>query len=212
MNERDLIYKITTLYRTARKSKFPNKKIKRGRSHSIASSVEDLFARFLMNKAKPGLIYVDQPISIEGFKTQNYPDISIVHNNIITAFCDLKIDMGWNRTGLFSLCKKQNKWIGNVVGKKCKIRDGVTKTDSFYHTSGGATYNIVLISSQNINQALLNKQIQNSKRFNPKVEVFILTSGEHPNTYGISIKNLMKKILINKSEFKRLFEKLSKAK
>lgn len=212
MNEKDLIYKIITLYRTARKSKFPNKKIKRGRSHSVASSIEDLFARFLVNKVKPGLIYVDQPISVEGFKTQNYPDISIIHNNIITAFCDLKMDMGWNRAGLFSLCKEQNKWIGGVRGEKCKIRDGVTKTDSFYRIGARATYNIVLISNQNINQTLLNKQIENSKRFNPKVEVFVLTSGEHPNAYGISIENLMKKIVINKNDSKRLVKKLSMVK
>lgn len=131
MNNRNFIYKIIELYQTARKPKFPNKKIKRGRSHSIASSSEDLFAHFLINKVKPDLIYVDQPISIEGFKTQNYPDISIVHNNVVTAFCDLKMDMGWDRAGLFDLCKKQNKWIGGVRGKKCKIRDGVTKTGSF---------------------------------------------------------------------------------
>lgn len=209
MNENDLIYKIITLYRTARKPKFLSKKIKRGRSHYIASPTEDLFAYFLINKVKPDLIYIDQPISVDGFKAPKCPDISIVHDNVITGFCDLKMDMGWKRAGLFDLCREHNEWIKSVRGKKCKIRDGITKIDSFYRISKKVTYNTVLVSDKNINQSLLNKQLKNSEKFNPEVEVFVLTSGKHLNTYGISIENLMEKITIDKNAFKRLIKKLS---
>lgn len=217
MKERDFVKKIIELYRSARISKFPDPKIRRGRSHSISSFAEDLFAKYLIGKIKADFIYVDQPISIRGSKAQSYPDIVVVKNSKLIAFCDLKTDLGFNRDGLFALCKKHNFWLKRVAGKNCKIRDGVTKKDYIFKINKSASYNIVLISGRNINKEKLYNQIQKSKKFSPKIDIFILTEGKndknrkqykvHLNDYGKSLRELLDRVK-SRDDFSRLVKKL----
>lgn len=212
MNNKAFIYGIVKLYRKARKSKFPDKIIKRGRSHSISSSAEDLFALFLVRKIYPDVIFIDQPISVNGFKIQNYPDIVVTYKKTITAFCDLKMDIGRKRSDLYNICNHHYRWLKKIRGRQCKIRDGITKKDSFYKISPRATYSVILISDKNINKDVLKKHIGKIRKLSPIVELFVLTSREHPNTYGISIDDLIKKIEIRDYEFLKLVDKLKAGK
>ncbi len=210
LSNREFLHQVIRLYRSARKPKFINKKISRGRSHSISSIVEDLFAHYLSRYIKCDHIYIDQPVSISGFDNRIYPDLVIIRNNRIAAFIDLKMDVGWNRGGLYDLCKKHYSKIDAIRGKKCKLREGINKKDHFYITDKKLSYNIVLISDQNVGLRTLNDQIKQSLDFNPDIEIFVLTTEEHPNAYGIEIKDLMKKIKINNDAFKKLVKKLNK--
>lgn len=83
MTNQDFILNIIKLYQKSRETSFYNKKIKRGRSRSISSSAEDLFALYLADKIDCDFIFVDQPISVIGHKSQFYPDIVVIKNNNI---------------------------------------------------------------------------------------------------------------------------------
>ena len=116
--------------------------------------------------------------------------------------------MGWNRNGLYNLCKKKYDQLKKIKGKKCKLKEGINKEEYFYTIDEKATYSIVIITDRNINQDLLNRQLEKSLSLKPYVEVFILTTKEHPNEYNISPEDLIQKIEIRNNEFKKLIGKL----
>lgn len=214
MNEKQFLTKVIQLYHKARESRFPNPKIRRGRSHSIASDAEDLFALFLVEKVKCDLIYVDQPISVKGYNAQIYPDIVIVRNKKIKALCDIKIDLGWKRTKLYDLCRNYDLLLEKIRGKECKIKDkeckiknGLTKVESFCFDKN-VSYNVVIVTDQNIPKRILEDQKTKLRQLK-YVKVFILTSGEHPNTYGIGASKLVEKISIRKQVFVDLLKTLN---
>ncbi len=208
MDQEQFLTKVIQLYHQARKPLFPNNKIRRGRSRSIASAVEDLFALFLSERIICDLIYIDQPISIEGPKTQIYPDIVIIKNQKIVALCDIKMDLGWKRRELYNLCKHYASLLAKIKGKKCKIKDKITKKSILYHISRKVIFNIVIVSDQNNTQRTLQGQLVKIKPFNKTVPVSILTTSGHPNTYGISTSQLLKKIRIKK-DFLALVKRLN---
>ncbi len=203
MTNQNFIDNIVKLYSEARYSKFPEGKIHRGRSHSISSSTEDLFAKYLVGKVSVDKIFVDQPITIREIKKTIYPDVTLEYKAEIIAFFDIKMDLGWNRDGLYDLCLNQYNLLNKIRGKNCKIRDGITKEDSEHVISNNISMNIVLISDQNINNKKLSTQIEKIKRLAPAVDVFVLTSGVHPNEYRknnktMEIKNEEFDLLVNK--------------
>jgi len=209
MDGKCFILDIIKLYQEARVSKFENKNIRRGRSRSVSSDAEDLFALFLFKNITCDLIYVDQPISISGRKAQFYPDVVIIKNNKITAFCDLKMDLGWKRKELSNFCEKTNVLLKQIKGKDCKIRDGVTKEDKYYVIDKDVSFNIVIVSDQNINPRTLKNHEENIKILGRDIELFILSKKEHPNTYGYVPIELLEKIEVEDSEFNRLINKLN---
>jgi hypothetical protein len=209
MNEKQFLTNIIRLYHNARKPVFANPKIRRGRSHSVASAAEDFFALFLAEKIKCDLLYVDQPISFDGYKARFYPDIVVIKSKQVIALCDLKMDLGWKRNSLYDFCKRHAKLLAKIRGKKCKIRDGITKEDKFYLVSKKASLNVVIITDQNINSKILKTHLKKIKPFSRLVRVFILSQGEHPNAYNISVPKLLKKITINKLAFSSLIKTLS---
>lgn len=212
MTSKEFLNKTIRLYHKARNSAFPHIKIFRGRSHSISSDSEDLFALFLSDKIDCNAIYVDQPISVKGFSYQIYPDITLVCKGQITAFCDLKMDLGWKRDKLADFCTEQFQLMKKVRGKECKIRNGITKQDSQLKISKNASMNIVIITDQNIQPLRLKAHLEKAGKLKPAVEVFILTSGEHPNTYGLNRRVLKRKIKINEDQFESLLSKLNSTK
>jgi len=203
---RDLIFQIIKLYRKARKVKFNNQKISRGRSHSVSSIVEDLFAKFLVENIKCDKIFIDQPISIDGLSNTSYPDLLITKGNIIIGTCDLKMDMGWNRDGIYDLCNKSFDLVKKIRSKNCKIRSGTDKSIINFKISGKCFHNIIIISGENNNKVKLEKQRKESLKFSPLVNVFVLTSGKHLNTYNIKDRKLLDMINIDINEFNRLLE------
>lgn len=94
------------MYKEARKIKYDDN-ITSGRSHFISSVTEDLFAYFISNNLKGYKYLVDQPISIEGFSSSIYPDISLVNDDNIISLIDVKIDLGRKRNSFIEFCKKQ---------------------------------------------------------------------------------------------------------
>ena len=214
MTPEKFIYKVVELYRHARKATVPNRLVRRGRSHAVSSKTEDLLADFLVkNDKKIEKIYVDQPITIldRGKKWNIYPDLLIIKKGKITAFMDLKMDLGFARNKLYSICLQHNKNLLRMRGNRISLKDGLTKEYIEYRVSSKATYDVVIISSRNINKDQLNIHINRVKRIGNSTKVFVLVDG-HPNEYNKKIDVVMKKISIRFAEFERLLGRLGNGK
>ncbi len=209
MDHKEFVSKIIALYHEARLPKYQNNKISRGRSHTISSSVEDLFANFLIDNDKTiDKILIDQPMKI---KTKTiYPDITIIYDNEITAFMDLKMDLGWMRGGLADLYKKDQLLMDVARGNSCRYKYGSKK--EFYkeiQVSKKAIYDIVVISDQNISEAMLKNQIEMINEFETEsVKLHILTKNLHLNTYGLDHNYVLDKVEIDESQFNDLFHRI----
>ena len=207
MNTHEFVGNVIKLYHEARILAFPHKKIKRGESRSISSLAEDLFAKFIVEKIKCQTIYVNQPMFIPALGKRK-PDIAVVRDNAITAFCDLKTSMGYNREGLYSLCQRHSDWIRKARGKQCTLIDGVTKEKRAYAISGSASYSVVILTDTNINPKLLAEQIEGAARLNPFISIYILTSGAGLNEYRPA-QEILKKVKIRQGDLIQLIKQLN---
>ena len=210
MTNEEFINKVVELYIEARNTTTIIKKnIKRGRSHTISSQVEDLFAFYISEiistEDLPNNIeiLIDQPYSykIDNKSYTFYPDISIIKDNIVIKIFDLKMDLGWNRD--FSpFCIDKIHLIEEIRAKEVKTKDGITKESKNYKISNDLKYNIVIISNENISEEMRtrnNTEIANLDA--SKLCIYTLTCDQHPNTND---KNLLKNIILREGDFKRL--------
>lgn len=210
MTPKELIINIAQLYRDARIPHIIDKKISRGRSHSVSSLTEDLFAHFLISNDKTiDKILVDQSISFpeESIKTI-YPDITIIKQGIATNFIDLKMDMGWNRDGLLKVANKHFESVKSMQGHTGRYYDGISKEKFEFKVGQDASYDIVIISDTNINAAKLSEQLNQCQSLTPITEAFVLYSGGHPNTYEFSPEELGENLTVNQSNFDKLLTKI----
>lgn len=201
------VEQVKELYKQARevKVKVNNSIIKRGRSHSISSHTEDLFAAFLAENLGKYKYFIDQPITIQGKKNAIYPDIAIVDdNNRIVNLLDLKMDLGFNRKGFVDFCMNKESLIEEIRNKSCHLKDGVTKEDEFLELDENIKYHVVIISDTNISREQLNENLEGTRSLK-NVCVYCLTSNEHPNTYK---KNKSMNIKVNTKEFDKLINNL----
>lgn len=192
MKDTELIDKIIELYKEARVTIILKKNIRRGRSHSISSKVEDLFAVYiseLLSDNGENLpdnieLLIDQPFTYHTDKTYAiYPDIAVIKDNEVVKLFDLKMDLGWNRE-FFLFCKEKQELIEKIRGLVVKAKDGATKEKKEYTISKTVKYNIVIVSNENISQAKReNNRNEIAQLGKNEVEVFILTQDVHPNNY-----------------------------
>ena len=217
MEPEDFIRKVIELYREARMPSFYHPKLKRGQSRVIYNLTEDLMAYFLaVNLTEDYEFYIDQPITFEGFgKSSKRPDVTLSKNGEVKNIIDIKTDLGRKRTELTKICKDNNEFIEEIKGKIGRIRvlqdDGQTKRQEELKILENLVYHIVIITSENINKEMLKEHIQNIKNLNLEhIELYFLTSGYHPNEYKMSVEENLSKININKEEFVRLMDNLTK--
>lgn len=209
MKPEEFIRQVINSYHAARQSKYPNKKVHRGRSHTISSEAEDLLAIYLVKNDKTiDAVYIDQTIHIKDVVKAFIPDIVIVRGNTITTFLDLKMDLGYKRDGLIDLCSKDQALLKRVRGKTCSLIDGSTKQKHELTISKKAIYDIVVISGKNISKDNLESQLTESKHFTKNVAVHVLSENIHPNTYNTSIKEIQDKIVINKESFREILSRV----
>jgi hypothetical protein len=166
-------------------------KIKRGMAHVISGYVEDLFALYIAkNIGNKNLdFYVDKVTSIRfnpNEKAKSFkPDLSIINENILTHYFDLKTNMGWNRH-FEEYLEKKNDFIEKLKGR-----------DAWIHWENGnqsiaispeLRYQMVVVFGWNINQNLLKKNLKKAKEY-PNIEVHVLYEKKEGNTgYEINEK------------------------
>jgi hypothetical protein len=204
MTPSEYFKKIIELYHQSREPEYYNPNIKRGRSSSISSRLEDLTALFIaLNNPNNCKYYTDQPIKFEG-STTKYPDIVIQEESLeIKNLIDVKTDIGWNREGMFAFCSEWENRIEKIKGTKTKFRQGSNKELIEGLFSKKLKYHILVISKINSGKTIeidYKKVISTMKN----VSLYILSDEIHPNNYELSIQETLMNIKINEPEIERL--------
>lgn len=197
-----LIKEIHTLYVQARYPIFRNKKLKhkrvfRGESRSISSYVEDLFAKYLIEKLPPDTnLFINQIIS-SGSKSKRIrikPDIMIVRDDEIKAIIDLKMDLGYNRKEFPKFWKKKDAQISSIHGMTFSFykKNEIEKTHSEISFSQKAKLFFIVISDGNMKEKYSTaiKKYKGKMKFS---DIYFLLEGIHPNDPEITLKQLRRR-------------------
>lgn len=164
------------------------------------------------------MIRIDQPTSLKKAppdydKTRTfYPDLMLIRGGSIDHLIDVKTDIGWGRETLPNSAERHRKDVMRARGSTVQLRDGEDKSSHPYRFSEELTYDIILISAGNVNGETLNAGIEGVRRLNPIVDIFVLSRGEHPNSYRYSERETVSKAEIDHGEFVRLRERVCKPK
>ena len=206
MTPEEYFKKIIELYHRSREPEYYNPNIKRGRSSTISSKLEDLTALFIaLNNPNNCYYYTDQPIKFKG-STTKYPDIVIQNKNgEINNLIDVKTDLGWNREGMLAFCNDWEKKIENIKGTKTKFNMGADKQLINGRFSKKLRFHILVISKINSGK-LIESDHKTVLKSMKNVCLYVLSDSLHPNNYYFSINETLKKIIINKKEFERFFD------
>lgn len=220
MTQSDFINKAREAYLDARKFIYKPvtnfEILSRGTSHSISSITEDLFGCYCANKVKDTSdvkIYIDPPISFKGTELKNKsnkkpllirPDIMITRNNIATCFFDIKTDLGYKRKDFFKQAKEKNEQINLIKGKNPSSNDGVTKEKYSFRIAEDVKFIYVVISQGNIKKSIQKELIKQIRELE-NVGIFLLTIGDHLNSYHDNPK-----WEINQNDFDNLDKLLNK--
>ena len=190
--------KVVQLYHKAREPKFPAKggNVFRGRSASISSALEDLFAHFLAeNSQGQHTFYVDQCMRFG--KGSRYPDVVVKKDDdTISDLFDLKADVGWKRNGMYGFCEEWNNIIEQAQETETKFNLGTTKEQKTARFSLDLKYHVVVITDRNASKKLdedvarVNQNLRN-------VRMYVLSRGIHPNEYIRNGKFLSKGAVFN---------------
>ncbi len=206
----DIIRAYRAARRIAPKNKKAAAKIKRGRSRSISSEAEDLLAFYLVENCRCiDRIRIDQAVSLpkEGDEPRNptfYPDIMIVRDNRIDAMIDVKTDIGWARGKLPDVARKHFRTAMRAQGRPCVLTDGEDKSRESFTFAEDVTYDIVLISAKNLGSKSLGSDPLKGFAQRATTELFVLSSGEHPNAYRGSVDEVVRDITVHEDAFAAL--------
>ena len=163
----------------------PYENIRRGKSRTISSEVEDLFAYFISTIVDGKVeILIDQPISFRlyGKSKTIYADIAMIRDNVVYQIWDLKTDLGLKRDSFIDFCKDKTRLVNGAILQTAKLKDGEFKTERNLTFSNCLTFNVVIITQKNISAAKGERIILETRNLE-NVGVYFLTSGIHPNSY-----------------------------
>jgi len=210
MSPTEYFRKIIELYHQSRDPKYYNPNIKRGRSSSISSELEDLTALFIaLNNPNQCSYYTDQPMKFQGTTTK-YPDIVIQNKNgLIKDLIDVKTDIGWNRGGMYPFCKEWEERIESIKGTKTSFKQGKNKLMTDGTFSKKLKYHVLVVSKINSGNKIDSDHVNVNKDFK-NVSLYVLSDGVHPNNYKFSISETINKINIIEKEFDRLLSYINK--
>lgn len=208
MTPYDFLKEIIELYHKSRLPIYPHTQIFRGESRCISSEVEDFFANYLVNKLPEDIIvYVNQIItSGSGSSRQRIkPDLLLTKDESILAIFDLKMDLGYKRSGFIDYWRERNAQIPLLHKQVFSLFEklGSSKTKKSYKFSENAKLFYIIISDLNISEKDF-CQILETKSSMEHTDIFVLSSDLHPNAYNVSVEEALKKIKINTTEFQRL--------
>ena len=219
MTQEEFFNRIRMAYLDARKyiykPKINSNILTRGTSHSISSKTEDLFGCYCAEKiVNPGKIkiYIDPPISFKGTELKNKsnkrsllirPDIALIKDSVATCFFDIKTDLGYKRKEFLNQAIEKDKQLNLIKGKTANSKDGQTKENNKIDISVKIIFIYIVISQGNIKKTKLDNFINEIRKLE-NIDVFLLSKGEHLNSY-----NDEPKWETNKEDFDRLDKLLS---
>ncbi len=200
MTNQEFIDKINERYKLAKDLIEGNGgyDISRGTAHSVSGYMEDLFALYVAQKigSKSNKYLVDKLISIKFSKNEKAttfkPDLTIIKENTLSQYFDLKTNLGWNRD-LEKYLIKKDRLIQKIKGRKGWIHFNKENIQEIQF-SNSLKYKIVIFNGWNIRKNKLQKNIEIADKLE-NVEIFILNNWLQATKQLIIDNNAFEKLL-----------------
>ena len=130
-------------------------------------------------------------------------DIVVIRKDQIDAIIDVKTDSGHYRRALGRLAEDHAETARRCAGHYCTITDNQpgSATPIRYRLADDLTYDIVLMSGENTTASLLARGREEVAPFAERSQLFVLSSGAHPNNYEFSPSETMQQMHIHHEEF-----------
>lgn len=193
MRHEFFLQSIRKAYLEARIPKYASNRntVIRCTSHSISSVAEDLFAKYcsdLLKSDKNLRILIDPQISfsVSGLRNKSgkrpllyRPDVCFLKNNVVTTVFDIKTDLGYKRKEIVTLAAALNETIERIQGARCTVNlQNVVEQISVAKKL--KKYIVVISGAENSGNIQQTKKVLKT---NHKIEMLILSLGDHLNTY-----------------------------
>ncbi|HLE22008.1 MAG TPA: hypothetical protein VJB88_12905, partial [Vicinamibacteria bacterium] len=175
----------------------------------------DLLAYYLVTRV-PSIdrIFINQPMTIgrKSVRERLKPDLVICKPSEVCALVDVKMDLGYQRDDFGPSLRKKNRLMTRLRGQKFRLlaRKGNGRDPITLRLSPRAKYLSVVISDRNIAPAHFN-EIEKSAASLGATALYVLTRDCHPNEYGFSKKQIMKKIEICHNAFRGIEREIRQA-
>lgn len=190
-----LIYDMINLFEEKQRAKCISERAQRGRISPAGNDFEDRFAKSLMTVLPTEYrILVDYPLTYRpensGRAITVYPDIIVVHGDIIKCILELKIDLGYAK----------DKWL---IEKQNKFNDFRKLEKVSYLLSNGnkrkQKQELKVTNNTEIAFVILSAENDHGKvaHISGDMNCFILLSNFHPNNPNL---NCNKKITMIRGE------------
>lgn len=193
MNLNSFIKKTKILYKNAKNTSFKHKGIVRCKGKTISADIEDYFAKFLYDELKlsnRNAILISPKVFINK-KNFIEPDILIVDvkSKKICCMLDIKCDIGYysnsntniNRgTSYIIVLNEHKKSYISLRGKYVDVYNYKAGSTNKYYAIDQIFYDIVFLNTRKTK--ILSKYLNKN--------VWVLSSGSHPNSNGKCIPNI----------------------
>ena len=134
----------------------------------------------------------------------------IIRSGVVDHLIDVKTDIGWARDKLPEKAQTHFNDVRRARGATCGLRDSAERATALtYPVSKTLTYDIVIISATNVAEDQLSLGVKEARSIDSSVDVFVLSTGQHPNSYNFSREETLKHINVDHAEFSRLKERLT---
>lgn len=207
MSAQEFFDHLVGLYQRARLPTFENPAIRRHRCRAVSGGLEDLLAHHLVvNHGEKYLAYVDQYLNL-GTKPVMYVDVLLRDRKTgqVQHFIDAKTDLGWSSEGLETLCERFKSQVERAKQVEPKLLDH-EGTEQICTVAPDARCHIVIATRVN-GRGLTKDRIARIER-EAGVNIFVLSDGEHPNSFSRQADARYPAKFIAESEFKRLYAAL----
>jgi hypothetical protein len=176
----------------------------RARARSISSDLEELVASYIIASTNKNLhIYVDQPVSIGNGRVA-YPDLVILDKDLskVVAIADVKTDIGWNRNGIESMCKKLST-VREAIKANSLDLGTEPKLRKPFVVSEALDCHLIIGASVNSGKLLQSSEaLEIATSFG--VHLYILTEGKHPNNFSRQAGNTFIGMTVRCEDFNNL--------
>jgi hypothetical protein len=179
---------LVDAYQRARLPLYPSNKLQRGESRSVASEVEDLLARYLVDEVSQiDRIRINQPmsISVHDRRTAIKPDLVVIRNDAVRALVDVKMDLGYKREEILNTFSKASARTLAMRGQWTTFWDGRSSSGGVQRRlrcATAAVYVFVVVSDQNIKRDAYSK-IEAAAQRDDALRLHTLLRGIHPNDH-----------------------------
>jgi len=193
MKFQTFVKRAVDIFFDKKEAKVISRRIKRGRSATSASEIEDLFAKCVASAIpKEYKLLIDYPISYKLPPKMNshtiFPDVAIVKKDELVGVIEFKIDLGY----LNEEWSQKNKSIYDElkIAKQATYKNNVGSPGSLKKTlkvKKSLKLCVVVLTDSNDHDKMNRLKTDN--------KCYVLTTGIHPNSHKTPVED--KKKLVN---------------